>query len=79
MIERGEWIFLAAVCTRGTSALIGRTLRKVIDEIESVCSEVLKSWDGDLSRTVGAHEMIRKSLLESVWRADRSRYRSILK
>ena len=64
LIERGDMVFLAGVCTHGNDALIGRKLRKVIEEIEARYREVLRRWDGDMDLVAGARDLIRKSLLE---------------
>lgn len=63
-VEMGQNVFLAAVCSGSGTLGIERKLRKVLAEIEERYGAVLKDWNGDVDRILGAQDVMRARLLK---------------
>jgi len=62
-LERGKYVFLAAVTAGGNGAATVKRLRDVVDEIESLHGETLRDWNGVTDALLGVNDIVRKRLL----------------
>jgi len=58
IIERGLYIYIAAVYTGIAGKKLERKLRRVSNKVESDFGDVLKKWQGDLDELKGIHDII---------------------
>jgi uncharacterized repeat protein (TIGR01451 family) len=63
LIERGDYIYLAAVTSGGSGWGTGNRLRRVLEQIETAHGETLKNWSGDVDDVLSVKELLRTQLL----------------
>jgi tetratricopeptide (TPR) repeat protein len=65
VIERGHYVYLAAILTGEEPALLPLYMAEVVKEIEDKYSERLEDWSGLLSEMEGVEEIVRKLIFVS--------------
>ncbi|MCU0852728.1 MAG: PKD domain-containing protein, partial [Thermoplasmata archaeon] len=60
VIEKGEHVFLAAVLHGQASRKVAVRMQQVVEEVEEVFGAQLEGWDGNLEKTRGVGDILKK-------------------